>query len=56
MTLTELTPFELNKFRFSGRKTPLTPQQIEAQNQTAVNTTTQERGMDSDNNTQLADK
>lgn len=29
MTLTELTPLELNKFRFSGRHTPLTPEQIE---------------------------
>lgn len=30
MTLTELTPLELNKYRFSGNHTPLTPQQIEA--------------------------
>lgn len=29
MTLTELTPLELNKFRFSGNHTPLTPQQID---------------------------
>lgn len=29
MTLTELTPLELNKFRFSGNHTPLTPDQIE---------------------------
>lgn len=30
MTLTELTPLELNKFRFSGNHTPLTPEQIES--------------------------
>lgn len=30
MTLTELTPLELNQFRFSGNHTPLTPDQIEA--------------------------
>lgn len=30
MTLTELTPLELNKYRFSGNHTPLTPEQIEA--------------------------
>lgn len=29
MTLTELTPLELNQFRFSGHHTPLTPEQIE---------------------------
>lgn len=29
MNLTELTPIELNKFRFSGNHTPLTPEQIE---------------------------
>lgn len=29
MTLTELTPLELNKFRFSGNHTPLTPEQID---------------------------
>lgn len=29
MTLTELTPLELNSFRFSGNHTPLTPEQIE---------------------------
>lgn len=29
MTLTELTPLELNKFRLSGSRTPLTPDQIE---------------------------
>lgn len=30
MTLTELTPMELNQYRFSGDRTPLTPEQIEA--------------------------
>lgn len=30
MNLTELSAFELNKFRFSGNHTPLTPEQIEA--------------------------
>lgn len=29
MTLTQLSPLELNKYRFSGNHTPLTPQQIE---------------------------
>lgn len=29
MTLTELTPLELNGYRFSGDHTPLTPEQIE---------------------------
>lgn len=29
MTLTELTPMELNSYRFSGENTPLTPEQIE---------------------------
>lgn len=29
MKLTELTPLELNKYRFSGNHTPLTPAQIE---------------------------
>lgn len=29
MTLTQLTPLELNKYRFSGNHTPLTPEQIE---------------------------
>lgn len=41
--LTPLTPLELNKFRFSGNHTPLTPEQIEqmaaavAKEQTADN-------------------
>lgn len=30
MTLTKLSAFDLNKFRFSGVHTPLTPEQIEA--------------------------
>lgn len=30
MNLVELTPLELNKFRFSGNHTPLTPEQIES--------------------------
>lgn len=29
MQLTKLTPLELNKFRFSGNHTPLTPEQID---------------------------
>lgn len=33
MNLTELTPIELNKFRFSGNHTPLTPEQIEQMRQ-----------------------
>lgn len=28
MTLTELTPLELNKYRFSGNHTPLTPENL----------------------------
>lgn len=31
MQLTELTPLELNKFRFSGNHTPLTPEQLKKQ-------------------------
>lgn len=33
MTLTELTALELNKYRFSGNHTPLTPEQIEKMRQ-----------------------
>lgn len=29
MEMKELTPLELNKYRFSGNHTPLTPEQIE---------------------------
>lgn len=36
MKLTELTPLELNKFRFSGNHTPLTPEQIEKLRQASV--------------------
>lgn len=39
MTLTELTPLELNKFRFSGNHTPLTPEQIEKIRNSAENKT-----------------
>lgn len=28
--MTELTPLELNKYRFSGNRTPLTPDQLKA--------------------------
>lgn len=35
MTLTELTPLELNKYRFSGNHTPLTPEQIEQMDKAA---------------------
>lgn len=35
MTLTELTPLELNNFRFSGNHTPLTPGQIEQMRRTS---------------------
>lgn len=35
MELTELTPLELNKYRFSGNHTPLTPAQIEQIKQAA---------------------
>lgn len=36
MTLRELTPLELNKYRFSGNQTPLTPEQIEQMRKSAV--------------------
>lgn len=32
MTLTELTPLELNKYRFSGNHTPLTPENLSKPN------------------------
>lgn len=35
MTLRELEPLELNKFRFPGETTPLTPEQIEKLRQSA---------------------
>lgn len=35
MKLTELTPLELNKYRFSGNHTPLTPEQIEEMDKAA---------------------
>lgn len=36
MKLTELTPLDLNKYRFSGNHTPLTPQQIETLEQAST--------------------
>lgn len=40
MELTELTPLELNKYRFSGNHTPLTPQQIEQMQNASVTDST----------------
>lgn len=37
MTLTVLTPLELNAYRFSGIHTPLTPEQIEKLHQSSAN-------------------